>query len=121
MTAVTHVYNYTVRCPHYKEKDQTASWLNHIEINQSSEIALSRITKWHGVPGSKAFENGDFVIRKSDTDQTYYSMQSNRLLNNDHSMVTFKILLDDCCEDADPQKIVTHLIQDYNQRIAKAQ
>ncbi|WP_076540295.1 cytoplasmic protein [Shewanella sp. UCD-KL21] len=121
MTAITHVYNYTVRCPHYKEKDKTASWLNHIEINQSSEIALNRITKWHNAPGSKSFESGKFVVRKSDTDNTYYSMQSNRLLNDAHAMVTFKIFLDDCCQDADPEKIIAHLIEDYNKRLAKAQ
>ena len=66
MTAITHVYNYTVRCPHYKDPEHTASWLNHIELNQSSEIALNRITKWHELSGTKSFETSKFVVRKAE-------------------------------------------------------
>ncbi|MCC4832615.1 MULTISPECIES: cytoplasmic protein [Shewanella] len=121
MTAITHVYNYTVRCPHYKENEQPASWLNHVEVNQSSEIALNRITKWHDEPGTKAFKNGEFIVRKSNTDDTYYAMQSDRMFNNAHSLVTFKVFLDKCCQDADPEKIIAHLVEDYNGRLAKAQ
>ncbi|NKF50117.1 cytoplasmic protein [Shewanella sp. WXL01] len=119
MTAITHVYNYTVRCPHYKDKDQPASWLNHIEINNSSEIALNRITKWHNNSGTKLGEVENFIIRKADNEEAYFVVQSNRLPHDGHSLVTFKIFLDDCCKDADPIEITHHLVSDYKNRIAK--
>ncbi|MCE9685215.1 cytoplasmic protein [Shewanella sp. AS16] len=119
MTAITHVYNYTVRCPHYKDNEQTASWLNHIEINQSCEIALNRMTKWHEQAGNKSFEMNKFVVRKADNEDAYFSMQSDRLKNDGHALVTFKILLDNCCQDASAEMIMQHLIEDYQHRIAK--
>ncbi|MBR9727302.1 cytoplasmic protein [Shewanella intestini] len=119
MTAITHVYNYTVRCPHYKDNDQPASWLNHIEINQSCEIALNRITKWHTDSGTKLAEVGNFIIRKADGEKAYFVVQSDRLPRDGHALVTFKILLNDCCQDADPIEITKHLVEDYQQRLAK--
>ncbi|ASK68495.1 MULTISPECIES: cytoplasmic protein [Shewanella] len=119
MTAITHVYNYTVRCPHYKDPEHPVSWLNHIELNQSSEIALNRITKWHELSGSKSFETSKFVVRKADNEEAYFSMQSDRLKNDGHALVTFKIFLDTCCDDAAPEEIMQHLIDDYQQRLAK--
>ena len=119
MTAITHVYNYTVRCPHYKDNEHPATWLNHIEVNQSSEIALNRITKWHNLSGSKSFEVDDFVVRKADNEEAYFSMQSDRLKHDAHSLVTFKIFLDNCCQEASPTEIMKHLIADYQQRIAR--
>ena len=29
-----------------KDPEHPVTWLNHIEMNQSCEIALNRITKW---------------------------------------------------------------------------
>jgi len=46
-------------------------------------------------------------------------MQSDRLKNDGHALVTFKIFLDDCCDDAAPEEIMQHLIEDYQQRLAK--
>jgi len=121
MTAITHIYNYTVLCPHYKENEQTATWLNHIEVNQSCEIALDRITKWHNLSGTKSFELDDFVVRKADNEEAYFAMQSSRLKHDGHALVTFKIYLDNCCQDASPNQIMEHLINDYQQRIAKVE
>ncbi|WP_394128896.1 cytoplasmic protein [Shewanella maritima] len=121
MTAITHVYNYTVRCPHYKDKDKPASWLNHIEINHSCEIALNRITKWHNNSGSKFLDIDNYIVRKAENEHAYFVVQSSRLPNDGHALVTFKILLDDCCNEADPKEITQHLITDYNNRIAKVE
>jgi hypothetical protein len=120
MTAITHVYNYTVRCPHYTENETPATWLNHIEVNQSCEIALNRITKWHNLSGSKSFELENFVVRKADNEEAYFAMQSDRLKHDGHALVTFKIFLDHCCHDASPQSIMQHLIKDYQHRLEKA-
>ena len=48
-------------------------------------------------------------------------MQSDRLKNDGHALVTFKIFFDDCCDDAAPEEIMQHLIEDYQQRLAKLQ
>ncbi|GIU12522.1 hypothetical protein TUM4636_22550 [Shewanella glacialipiscicola] len=119
MTAITHVYNYTVRCPHYKDAENPVTWLNHIEMNQSSEIALNRITKWHEISGDKSFETHNFVVRKAENEDAYFSMKSDRLKNDRHALATFKIFLDNCCDDAAPEEIMQHLIEDYQQRLAK--
>lgn len=119
MTAITHVYNYTVRCPHYKDPEHPVTWLNHIEINQSCEIALNRLIKWQDQSGSREFEMQNFVVRKAENEDAYFSMQSDRLANDGHALVTFKIFLDNCCQDADPKEIMAHLIEDFQQRVAK--
>jgi hypothetical protein len=119
MTAITHVYNYTVRCPHYKENETPATWLNHIEVNQSCEIALNRITTWHDASGSKSFELEGFVVRKADNEEAYFAVQSSRLKNDGHALATFKIYLDQCCQDASAEVIMAHLIKDYQHRLEK--
>ncbi|ABM00661.1 hypothetical protein SHAM105786_12400 [Shewanella amazonensis] len=119
MTAITHVYNYTVRCPHYQDPQHEVSWKNHIELNHSSEIALKRITKWHSESGELAFEDQGFVVRKASDEMAYFSVQSSRLKNDGHALVTFKLFLDECCDEADPKDIVEHLIGDYQQRLDK--
>lgn len=119
MTAITHIYNYTVRCPHYKENEAPATWMNHIEVNQSCEIALNRITKWHQTSGNKSFEVDNFVVRKAENEDAYFAMQSSRLKHDSHALVTFKIFLDQCCQDANPEIIMDHLIKDYQHRLEK--
>ncbi|MBT1443273.1 cytoplasmic protein [Shewanella sp. JM162201] len=119
MTAITHVYNYTVRCPHYQDPSHEVSWKNHIELNHSSEIALKRITKWHSESGDMAFEDRGFVVRKASDEKAYFAVQSSRLKNDGHALVTFKLFLDDCCDKADPADIIDHLIGDYEQRLSK--
>ncbi|QIR14013.1 cytoplasmic protein [Shewanella aestuarii] len=119
MTAITHVHNYTVRCPHYQENQKPADWHNHIEVNHSCEIALNRITKWHNNAGSKLFEIDGITIRKADKEEAYFAMQSSRLKHDGHGLVTFKVFLDNCCQDVSVNEVMEYLIKDYQQRITK--
>lgn len=119
MTAITHVCNYTVRCPHYKDPEHEVTWLNHVEINKSCEIALNRITKWHALPTGELIEADGFVIRKAVDSDTYFAVRSDRLKDDGHILVTFKILMDDCDSNTCLEDIVNHLVKDYGERLAK--
>ncbi|ASJ97524.1 MULTISPECIES: hypothetical protein [Shewanella] len=119
MTAISHVYNYTVRCPHVKDPAHPTTWQNHIEFNQSCEIGLNRITKWHDRSGHRIFEQDGFIVREADGESAYFSMQSDRLKNDGHILVTFKIFMDDATKDSSVQEIMVHLIKDYHQRLSK--
>ncbi|QLE84705.1 MULTISPECIES: hypothetical protein [Shewanella] len=119
MTAISHVYNYTVRCPHVKDPAHPTTWQNHIEFNQSCEIGLNRVTKWHGRSGHRVFDIQGFVVREADTESAYFSMNNVRIKNDGHVLVTFKIFMDDDTKDTSVQEIMQHLISDLNERIGK--
>lgn len=119
MTAITHVHNYTVRCPHLPENHQVGAWQHHIEVNHSCEIALDRITKWHNNAGSKLFEVDGVTVRKADKEEAYFAMLSSRLKNDGHGIATFKVFLDNCCQDASVEEIMHHILTDYHARAAK--
>ncbi|WP_076407934.1 cytoplasmic protein [Shewanella sp. UCD-KL12] len=119
MTAISHVYNYTVRCPHVKDPAHPTTWENHIEFNQSCEIGLSRITKWHGRSGHRIFEQDGFVVREAEAESAYFAMNNTRIKNDGHVLVTFKIFMDDSTKDTSVQEIMQHLIADYDAKIAK--
>ncbi|QSX41764.1 cytoplasmic protein [Shewanella cyperi] len=117
MTAITHVYNYTVRIPHYKDPQHDVSWRNHVEINHSSEIALARITKWHRDSGQPAFETQGFMVRKAENEDAYFAVQSDRLKSDGHALVTFKVFTDEAVPEVNPKEIIEHLIEDYRGRL----
>ncbi|MDB2386536.1 cytoplasmic protein [Shewanella sp.] len=119
MTAISHVYNYTVRCPHIKDPSHPTSWLNHIELNRSCEIALDRITKWHAHSGTRLFEHEGFVVRESEQEHAYFAMQNDRLKDDKHSLVTFKVYMDNKTKDTSVQAIMAHIITDYKSRLSK--
>ncbi|MCE9678058.1 cytoplasmic protein [Shewanella sp. AS1] len=119
MTAISHVYNYTVRCPHIKDPAHPTTWQNHIEFNESCEIGLKRITKWHDRSGHRVFEQDGFTVREADAESAYFSMQTARLKGDGHVLVTINIQMDDATKDSSVQEIMTHLIQDFQQRLAK--
>ncbi len=119
MTAITHVYNYTVRCPHYKDPEHEVTWLNHVEINKSCEIALDRITKWHALPCGELIETDGFVFRKAADSDTYFGVKSDRLKDDGHMLVTFKILMEDCDSNTCLEDILAHLINNYTTKAAK--
>ncbi|ACJ28088.1 MULTISPECIES: hypothetical protein [Shewanella] len=119
MTAISHVYNYTVRCPHIKDPSHPTSWLNHIEINRSCEIALDRITKWHGHSGTRLFEHEGCVVREAEQEQAYFSMKNDRLRDDIHVLVTFKVFMDNKTKDTSVQEIMEHVIDDYKSRLSK--
>ncbi|GGI73363.1 cytoplasmic protein [Shewanella gelidii] len=119
MTAITHVCNYTVRCPHYKDPEHEVTWKNHVEINKSCEIALNRITKWHGQHAIELIELNGLAIRKAEGVDTYFSVRSDRLKDDGHILVTFKILMDDCDDNTCLEDIVSYLAEDYEKRLAK--
>ncbi len=119
MTAISHVYNYTVRCPHIKDPAHPTTWQNHVEFNESCEIGLSRISKWHDRSGHRIFEQDGFVVREADAESSYFSMQTGRLKGDGHILVTFKIYMDNSTKDSSVQEIMTFLIQDYKQRLSK--
>jgi len=119
MTAISHVYNYTVRCPHVKDPAHPTTWQNHIEFNQSCEIGLNRLTKWHGRSGHRVFDIDGFVVREADTESAYFSMNNVRIKNDGHILVTFKIFMEDDTKDTSVQEIMQHLISDLDERITK--
>ncbi|GIU24358.1 hypothetical protein [Shewanella colwelliana] len=119
MTAISHVYNYTVRCPQVKDPAHPTTWQNHVEFNQSCEIGLNRITKWHDRSGHRIFEQDGFTVREADSESSYFAMQNSRLLNNGHVLVTFKIFMDDSTKDTSVQEIMQYLIKDYQHRLEK--
>ncbi|MEI6859020.1 MAG: cytoplasmic protein [Shewanella sp.] len=119
MTAISHVYNYTVRCPHIKDPTHPTTWQNHIEFNQSCEIGLSRITKWHGRSGNRVFELDGFVVREAEAETAYFSMQNKRIKDDGHVLVTFKIFMDELTKDTSVQEIMQHLITDLDDKLAK--
>lgn len=118
MTAISHVYNYTVRCPHIKDPAHPTTWQNHIEFNQSCEIGLNRITKWHGRSGHRIFEIDGFVVREAEAESAYFAMQTSRLRGDGHALATFKIFMDDATKDTSVEEIMQHLITDYSGKIA---
>lgn len=120
MTAISHVYNYTVRCPHIKDPAHPTTWQNHIEINQSCEIALNRITNWHARSGHRVFDVDGYVVREAESESAYFAMQSSRLKGDGHALVTFKIHMDDATKNTSVQEILKHLIEDYQNKIANA-
>ncbi|MCL1124686.1 cytoplasmic protein [Shewanella surugensis] len=119
MTAISHVYNYTVRCPHIKDPSHPTSWLNHIEINHSCEISLDRITKWHNHSGTRVFEYEGFTVRESEQEGAYFSLQSDRFKEDFHTLVTVKIHIDKATKNASVQEIMQHIIRDYHVRLSK--
>ncbi|WP_299495463.1 cytoplasmic protein [uncultured Shewanella sp.] len=119
MTAITHVYNYTIRCPHVKDPAHPTSWLNHIEINHSCEIALDRITKWHNHSGTRVFEYEGFTVRQSEQEEAYFSLQSDRFKEDFHTLVTVKIYIDRATKNTSVQEIMQHVIRDYHVRLSK--
>lgn len=119
MTAISHVYNYTVRCPHIKDPAHPTTWQNHVEFNQSCEIGLSRVTKWHGHSGNRIFEQDGIIVRELGSDSAYFSLHNSRVKNDGHVLVTFKIFMDESTKDTSVQEIMQHLIADYDERIAK--
>lgn len=119
MTAISHVYNYTVRCPHVKDPAHPTSWRNHIELNRSCEIALDRITKWHGHSGNRLFEHDGYVVRECEQEQAYFAMQNSRLKDDKHVLVTFKVFMDNKTKDTSVQEIMEHVIEDYKSRLSK--
>lgn len=121
MTAISHVYNYTVRCPHIKDSSHPTTWQNHVEFNQSCEIGLNRLTKWHDRSGHRVLEVDGFVVREADTESAYFAMQTSRLKGDGHAIVTFKIFMGDETKDTSVQEIMQYLIEDYGKKIADIQ
>lgn len=118
MTAITHVVNYTVQCPHY-EVGTPVTWRDHIEVNQSCEIALRRIQKWHQESGCAIFTHQELTVRKANKEQAYFAMLTNRIKNDGHVLATFKIFLDERDVDTSVEEIVRHLHDDYQTRLTK--
>lgn len=119
MTAITHVYNFTVRTTGQNDAIDCYNWHDHIEVNHSCEIALDRIYRWHNQAGSIAIDLGEIVLKQQDT--IFYSLLNNRINDDSHAMATFKVFATDkqAQDKAYLTDIFQTLLKDYNHRISK--
>ncbi|WP_261922418.1 cytoplasmic protein [Shewanella sp. NFH-SH190041] len=119
MTAITQVYNYTVRTTRQAGTAEPFDWHKHIEINHSCEIALDRIYRWHNQGGTLTEDLGAIVIRQQPDKTVFYAVMHDRVNDNNHVMATFKLILDATSAPLSPREVFTELLADYQTRISQ--
>ncbi|MCF1427362.1 MAG: hypothetical protein LPD71_05310 [Shewanella sp.] len=118
MTAITQVYNYTVRT--IKQPDVEAfDWRTHVEMNHSSEIALDRVYRWHNQDGTQVLDCGTLVIKKQSDRPVYYGLLHERVNSDNHVLATFKLIQDKTQPDVDIDEVFQYLLTDFMQKISQ--
>ncbi|MCL1036801.1 cytoplasmic protein [Shewanella corallii] len=118
MTAITQVYNYTVRVVTQSDVE-SFDWHTHVEMNHSSEIALDRVYRWHNQGGELALDLGALLIKKQADRPIYYALLHERVNSDNHVLATFKLIQDPNHKDVDVGEVFQHMLTDFQQKISQ--
>ena len=118
MTAITQVYNYTVRVVTQSDVD-SFDWRTHVEMNHSCEIALDRVYRWHNQGGIESQDCGALVIKKQTDRPIYFSLLHERVNSDNHVLATFKLIQDANHPQVNVDEVFQHLLDDFMDKISQ--